>query len=570
MFQCQVCGIRMQFQQNYLHHVQTGQALQCVNCLGAFDSLCALRSHRQLVHPREFEESRRMMQDADIAAKLCPHQASSNNTGDSEPNNKMGNAISSPRPGKTGSIFVKTDGTENRESMKESGFQQWGCPQGGNFSIPVLKPDPVHRPKPEIKKGKDLIDLSGPDEERSDLDKAVEALIESIRKRTQQEERSTLVNRTENRMSVDPPSTISDQVKNTGHVDVNSSGRMETAQSELSTYKEECENTNERLSHGSSVPTRFYTPQSESSVRFKRAKYNGTEPSEGLEVVRAKELSQSTQAPASMQREHSGVRLVCFECEATFSTILGLQHHQIMYEHNYCKICLSFFNDRSLFERHIQLIHSFKCIVCQLTYKSWEEKAEHQRQTGHGYCKECRSYFLDGASYAKHLSLHSCTKFACPICKAGFATEESRDMHQSATKHAYCKECGCYFRDQTSYAKHVDIHKVTAFVCPTCGAGFATEGNRDVHQRETKHAVCPRCDKVFANKASEKSHTGVAHRHKCSTSRCKLAFPTSCLLEAHEAKSHTFCKLCNRTFVDRTALLSHERTSDKHVKKGHI
>ncbi|KLJ13193.1 hypothetical protein EMPG_11846 [Blastomyces silverae] len=563
MFQCDTCGIRLQFHQNYLHHVQTGQVLQCANCDETFDSLCAVRSHRRLVHPREFEEGRGMMQDTDTAVRLCPRQDNSNSTGDSAHNN-VGNENIPPHSHGIAPIAVETTGSEDSKSKIESGYQPLYSPRGRNFSIPVLKPD-----KPEIKNGGDLIDLSGQDKKPSDLDKAVEALIESIRKRTQQQERPTPVNPTKNSMQSTPPSTIPHQVKNNGHSDVKFSGRMQTTQPELGMNKEEARNTSDEASQDSSVSTRFYTPQSENSDRIKRAKHSETKQSEGLPIAGPKYLCQYHQAPEPTQQGISGGRIVCFECETTFSTILGLQHHQIMYEHNYCKLCLSFFNDRSLFQRHIQLIHNFKCMECQLTYKSWEERGEHQRLTGHGYCKDCGGYFLDRESYAKHLPLHkSSTKFACPICKASFTTEESRNMHQGATKHAYCDECGCCFRDQASHAKHGNVHKAANFICPTCGAGFVTEECRDAHQRENNHGVCSRCEKVFADRASEKSHSGVAHKHKCPVAGCKHSFPTCGPLETHKVKSHHICILCDRKFVDRLALLTHERTSGKHAKKG--
>ncbi|KAL2381281.1 hypothetical protein RJ035_006502 [Blastomyces gilchristii] len=512
---------------------------------------------------QQFEESRSMVQDADTAVGLCPRQENSNSTGDSAHNN-MGNENIPPHSSGITPITVETTSNEDSESKTESGYQPVYSPRGRNFSMPVLKPD-----QPEIKNGGDLIDLSEQDKKPSDLDIAVEALIQSIRKRTQQGERHSLLNPTKNSMPSTSPSTIPHQVKNNnGHSDVKCSGRMQTAQPEMGVNKEKAPTNSDEASQDSSISTRFYTPQSENSDRIKRAKHSETKQLDGLAIAEPKYLCQYHQAPEPTQQEIPGVRIVCFECEATFNTIIGLQHHQIMYEHNYCKLCLSFFNDRSLFQLHIQLMHNFQCIECQLTYKSWEERGEHQRLTGHGYCKDCGGYFLDRESYAKHPSLHKSTKFACPICKASFATEESRNMHQSATKHAYCDECGRCFRDQASRAKHVNVHKAVNFACPTCGAGFVTEECRDAHQREHSHGVCSRCDKVFADRASEKSHTGVAHKHKCPEAGCKLSFPTSGLLETHKAKSHHICILCDRKFMDRLALLTHERTSGKHAKKG--
>ncbi|PGH04165.1 hypothetical protein GX51_03672 [Blastomyces parvus] len=560
MFQCHMCGIQLQFHQNYLHHVQTGQMLQCANCNETFDSLCAVRSHRLLVHPREFEESRTMMQNADAAVKLCLYHDSANSSGDFTHNN-MGNENIPPNPGGIAPIAIETPNSEDSENKARSGYQELQSPRGRNFSIPVLKPD-----QPETKKGGDLIDLSGQDQKASELDDAVEALIESIRRRNRQEARPTPVNPTKGSMPSASPSTIPHQTKNDGHNDAECSGTMQAAQPALGMNKEEGGNISDGVSQGSSVSTRFYTPQTENSDRIKRAKLSETKQSEDLAIAEPKCPFQYLQTPKPMQQEISGVRIVCFECETTFSTIIGLQQHQIMYEHNYCKLCFSFFNDRSFYQRHIQLMHNFKCIECQLTYQSWEERGEHQRLTGHGYCKDCGGYFLDRESYTKHLNVHKFTKFACPICKASFATEESRNMHQSARKHAYCDECGCCFQGPASRDKHFNVHRSGNFECSTCGAGFVTEEHRIAHQRGSNHGVCSRCEKVFADRASEKSHSGVAHKHKCPVAGCKLSFPASSILETHKVKSHHICLLCDRKFVDRLALVTHERTSGKHVK----
>ncbi|OJD21620.1 hypothetical protein ACJ73_07040, partial [Blastomyces percursus] len=511
----------------------------------------------------EFEESRIMTQDADAAIPLCPRRESPKDAGDSAHNN-MGNENIPPHSSGIAPRAVQTTGKEDSDSKTGGGYQPVYSPRGRNFSMPVLKPD-----QPEIKNRGDLIDLSGQDKKPSDLDIAVEALIQSIRKRAQQGERPRTVNPAENSTPSTSRSAIPHQVKNNnGHDDVKVLRRMQTAQPQMGMNEEKTRNVSDEASPDSSVSTRFHTPQSENSDRVKMATHSETKQSGRVPIAGPKNLGQYHQASEPTQQEISGVRIVCFECETTFSTIIGLHHHQIMYEHNYCKLCLSFFNDRSLFQRHIQLMHNFKCIKCKLTYTSWEERGEHQRLTGHGYCKDCSSYFLDKDSYAKHLTLHKSTKFACPIYKASFATEESRNMHQSATKHAFCDECGRGFRDQESRSKHVNVHKAVNFACPTCGAGFITGEGRDTHQREYNHGVCSRCDRVFADSASEKSHNGVAHKHKCPEAGCKLSFPTSGLLETHKAKSHHMCILCDRKFVDRLALLTHERTSGKHAKKG--
>ncbi|EER37311.1 conserved hypothetical protein [Histoplasma capsulatum H143] len=286
-------------------------------------------------HPdREFEESRRMKHNADIATTLKFRQGSSKTVGDSAYSN-MGNEITSERASDIASLAVKATDREASRRDIGNGSPQARSPPGGDFSIQVLKPAPPNTPDSDIQKGEGLIDINGPDEKQSDLDKAVDALIASIRKRTQQEEHTTLVKVDEYCMPPNLPSTVSTQVKN--DVPNETSESMATAKSELAVYNKKTENTSERTSPGSRAPARVYTPQPENPDRIKRVKHNGTKPSGGPAVSMAADPFQSHQGSESKQQENLGVRIVCFDCGVAFSTLIGLQHHQIMYEHNYCK-----------------------------------------------------------------------------------------------------------------------------------------------------------------------------------------------------------------------------------------
>ncbi|PGG99284.1 hypothetical protein AJ79_08590 [Helicocarpus griseus UAMH5409] len=574
MFKCKVCGIELQSQANYHHHTQTGQTLQCFDCLETFDSLCALRNHRKTVHPREFEESRKLVQDPSITVKLLPRQDTPNtNAGLSDIGNTRHSRRPDEKPNHTGS------------SAKQENLI------GG---------------------------LSEPAEEPDNFDKAIEALMEALRKRCQQNDPKITSNRSFQSVPTISVPVAQNEIVKREDDDTQLVGWLDTEHRAPESQIAKIGTTSDMVSNGS-VSTHLYSQQSENAYPVKRVKRFSTASSNDSELATTLVPTQPHQAT---QQPHSEARIVCFECEATFSTIIGLHHHQIMCEHNYCKECLGFFHDRTLLDHHRRMMHSYNCAICQLVCKSWEEQREHQRQSEHGYCKSCDSYFFDKESHKKHLNFHTGPKFKCPICNAAFGTEEVQKAHQRAIQHGYCRVCFRYFSDQASYSKHLDSHKSNTYSCPICKAVFATEIDRSAHRRQTKHGYCQDCNRYFLDQASclkhmemhsnmtfkcptcgvglsteearnthqrvnrhafccnrvfqdeqsAKQHIAAVHPHRCGVFNCNTFHADSALLTAHQKKSHPYCELCNRAFLDVTALSAHIGTSTSHadkVRKNH-
>ncbi|KGQ00809.1 hypothetical protein PAAG_12537 [Paracoccidioides lutzii Pb01] len=149
MFKCKGCGHEMQFQQNYLHHTQTGQTLQFIHCSFTFDSLCKLRSHRQSIHPKEFDESRKMIQNPEVVAKMYNHKNTSGDISGGSTAKTMGSINSSPRSSGAVSILAaRTGERETREQKPVIGFGQWRSLQRSKPRTPVGKNDqsPVSEP----------------------------------------------------------------------------------------------------------------------------------------------------------------------------------------------------------------------------------------------------------------------------------------------------------------------------------------------------------------------------------------------------------------------------------------
>lgn len=202
--------------------------------------------------------------------------------------------------------------------------------------------------------------------------------------------------------------------------------------------------------------------------------------------------------------------IVCFECEAIFSTILGLQHHQIRANHNYCHLCNAFFVDGSFLEEHKEVLHNFKCAGCGLRSDSWEGLMAHQKTTGHCFCKACHCYFLDNEDHHKHLASHR-------SASAGLDSDEQLPA-----------------QEVTKYQK----------------------GHSCVH-----------CGRVLTDQPGLDQHVRQVHTHNCGTTNCQFSGVSADHLKSHQQRTgHDYCAPCDRFFVDHLGFLSHKK-SEKHMKK---
>ncbi|EEH45920.2 uncharacterized protein PADG_02070 [Paracoccidioides brasiliensis Pb18] len=583
MFKCKSCGHETQFRQNYLHHIQTGQPLQCIHCSFTFDSLCKLRSHRQSVHPKEFDESRKMMQNLEVAAKMSDRKNTSGESSGGSAAKTMGSISSSPRPSGAVSILVaRTGEEETREQKPVSGFEQWCSPQSSKPRTPVGNNDQSPVSEPNGMETGDLIDVSIPDEDTCNIASAFKVLMDNVKNQSQPGEGETEVNKMiEQSVSADTTLMDSDHAKITVHnigKAITPSHGQRTAESSHRSGMEAVETISARASHGSEVSGGYYVSQLENAALAKKNYH--TTPVEGLEVAKAIDPSHTYKAFAimqpepthtyktfaRMQPEPTGVGSVCYGCGDTFNSVVSLQLHQMANEHNYCKLCLSFFSDNSLFKFHIQKMHTFKCAACHLTFKDQEERMQHQRETGHAHCKDCSGYFLDQKSLSKHHEIHNRTKFSCPLCSSVFKTEMGRNAHQRDVGHAYCKSCICYFLDRKSFEKHIDCHQSTnGLVCPTYKLAHQTEKARTAHHKAVKHRKCPHRGEEFTDVASATKHAAINHTYQCLLGGCNIAFPTLDDLLVHHRKNHQHCKPCDRWFCDKAALESHEENAKRHM-----
>jgi hypothetical protein len=118
--------------------------------------------------------------------------------------------------------------------------------------------------------------------------------------------------------------------------------------------------------------------------------------------------AESTQSKTTTRRLS---QIVCDECGADFGSMLALRQHQIAQEHNYCRLCYSFFLHRFDLERHNRLVHNFGCVECGELFPKAPELEKHQRKEEHGLCVACDCFFKSKESMERHfVTFHKAIK----------------------------------------------------------------------------------------------------------------------------------------------------------------
>ncbi|EFR03415.1 hypothetical protein MGYG_06413 [Nannizzia gypsea CBS 118893] len=210
-------------------------------------------------------------------------------------------------------------------------------------------------------------------------------------------------------------------------------------------------------------------------------------------------------------------RIICFQCEAGFSTIIGLQHHQMTENHNYCGLCHAYFADGTFLDKHMEVAHNFKC----------------------------------------------------PTCASVFASIGDVWAHQQTTEHSFCSVCRCYFQDESAQSKHNLMYHMR-MPCPTCQQVFQTQKELEEHQRASQHSYCGQCDEIMGSQSSFETHVTTSHTYKCTAAKCLFAAAKLDVLKDHQKREkHNFCLPCNRSFTDALALTNHSKT-EKHLRKERI
>lgn len=221
----------------------------------------------------------------------------------------------------------------------------------------------------------------------------------------------------------------------------------------------------------------------------------------------------------------------CNECGRGFVTKLSLHVHErshitTLFKFQ-CPDCNRIFHKQSLFESHMQHIHSktldneeIKNYKISLTEFQNMLSDTYLSQVDSSYgCKVCEKTFSSREKFEIHVRIHTGEQpYNCEICQKAFTQQASLSLHMlvhTGVRRYKCSHCGRAFKQYPHLKTHMTTHTgEKAFQCPFCKKCFAAKGNLVVHIRMhtgERPYVCAVCDRGF-------THLTALKRHRCGSS----------------------------------------------------
>lgn len=96
--------------------------------------------------------------------------------------------------------------------------------------------------------------------------------------------------------------------------------------------------------------------------------------------------------------------------------------------------------------------------------------------------------------------------------------------------------------------------------CDVCHTTFTTKQAAKQHKKDTKHCVCPHCNKIASTSIALKNHDDARHCHRCP--QCSSTFTNKSLLNNHQrSQRHCYCGDCDKAFGTARGLEDHMQSS---------
>eukprot|EP00116_Pleurobrachia_bachei_P001206 sb/3461468/ len=218
-------------------------------------------------------------------------------------------------------------------------------------------------------------------------------------------------------------------------------------------------------------------------------------------------------------------------------------------------------------------IHSY-CRQCGEMFTSYEKFKSHnlEKHGGTYMCSVCFRGYEGTHELKKHMSVHSLKRFKCPTCRSTYSTRSSLIRHQKSahntttnsdnkTAKPVCGNCG----------KHRGPGHM-CYTCTECTAQFRSKESFTAHEcNKTRVYSCPYCSEQFTRRTGVLNHImNEENKRKFHCGHCGMRFNTSAQLRRHERlhepTSWYRCTLCTKKYSTASGLRLH----NVKIHKQHI
>ncbi|CAH2011321.1 unnamed protein product [Acanthoscelides obtectus] len=278
--------------------------------------------------------------------------------------------------------------------------------------------------------------------------------------------------------------------------------------------------------------------------------------------------------------KHTGDKLKCTKCDASFTTRLSLDDHNLrkhpefttsvsrkIHKCTHCEYQTIYAHSLA---RHI-IKHTgakLKCTECDALFTSKQSLDDHILRKHPEFttsvsskihkCTHCEYKCLAKQQFIKHMMKHTGAKLKCTKCEALFISKRSLDNHilrkhpefSTSVSHKIHKCTHCEYKTTHAYslAIHIIKHTGAKLKCTKCDKSFTTIQSLDDHILQkhpefttsvsSKIHKCTHCDYKTTYKEHLVNHMMERTGAKLKCTKCDKSFITTKSLNNHFLQKH--------------------------------